>query len=112
MSQNKPFFIGKRSVAYLGEAQQQRKLVGFTLPAQSARPLEGHLVLDDGRITGNVTSCEYSPTLEKIIGLAYVSPEQSGEACRFDIRVDGGSIVRAQVSALPFYDPDNRRQEL
>jgi sarcosine oxidase subunit alpha len=112
VSENKPFFVGKRSVAYLAASQQRRALVGFTLPAQGPRPLEGHLVLDGGQITGNVTSCEYSPTLDKVIGLAYVSPGQGGEDQQFDIRVDGGVVVRARVAATPFYDPDNQRQEL
>lgn len=112
VSVKKPFFVGKRSVAYLNQSEQRRKLVGFTLPANSLRPLEGHLVLDGTKISGNVTSCEYSPTLEKIIGLAFVAPGQSREDGYFDIRVDGGSVVSARVSPLPFYDPDNKRQEL
>lgn len=108
----KPFYIGKRSVAYLDQAPQRRTLVGFTLPAGSPQPLEGHLVLQGERISGNVTSCEFSPTLQCIIGLAYVAPEQADEGSRFPIRVDGGEIVQAQVCALPFYDSDNKRQEL
>lgn len=108
----KPFFVGKRSVDYIHRAQQRRKLVGFSLPASSTRPLEGQLVLDQGSIAGNVTSCEYSPTLEKIIGLAYVKPEQSTTGHRFHIRVEDGSVVQAEVTAMPFYDPDNSRQEL
>ena len=112
VSDNKPFYVGKRSVAYLASSQPRRQLVGFTLPAQSPRPLEGHLVLDGGQISGNVTSCEYSPTVGRVIGLAYVSPRQGGEGQPFDIRVDGGAVVRAEVAATPFYDPDNQRQEL
>ena len=112
VSDNKPFYVGKRSVAYLASSQPRRQLVGFTLPAQSPRPLEGHLVLDGGQISGNVTSCEYSPTVGRVIGLAYVSPDQTGEGQPFDIRVEGGTVVRAEVAATPFYDPDNQRQEL
>ncbi|MEM1153384.1 MAG: 2Fe-2S iron-sulfur cluster-binding protein [Pseudomonadota bacterium] len=111
VSGKKPFFVGKRSVDYLAQAKQRRQLVGFTLPADSTRPLEGHLVLDGERISGNVTSCEYSPTLDKIIGLAYVGPEQVNEDATIDIRVEGGSTVHAKVAPLPFYDPDNKRQE-
>ncbi|MEM8562583.1 MAG: glycine cleavage T C-terminal barrel domain-containing protein, partial [Pseudomonadota bacterium] len=109
---NKPFFVGKRSVEYLARAEQRRKLVGFTLPSDSPRPQEGHLVLDAGDISGNVTSCEYSPTMDSIIGLAYVRPHQSTEGEHIDIRVDGAELVRGTVVALPFYDPKNKRQAL
>ena len=112
VSTKKPFFIGKRSVAYLAQSEQRRKLVGFTLPANSPKPKEGHLVLDKDQINGNVTSCEYSPILDKIIGLAYVAPHQSRVGENFDIRVDGKTIVTAEVSEMPFYDPDDQRQEL
>ncbi|MEM8662466.1 MAG: glycine cleavage T C-terminal barrel domain-containing protein, partial [Pseudomonadota bacterium] len=112
VSANKPFFVGKRSVDYLAQAEQRRKLVGFTLPPDSTQPQEGHLVLDAGDISGNVTSCEYSPTMDNIIGLAYVRPHQSTEGERIDIRVDGAEVVRATVVPLPFYDPKNKRQAL
>ncbi|MEM1154555.1 MAG: 2Fe-2S iron-sulfur cluster-binding protein [Pseudomonadota bacterium] len=112
VSANKPFFVGKRSVEYLARAEQRRKLVGFTLPSDSTQPQEGHLVLDAGDISGNVTSCEYSPTMDTIIGLAYVRPHQSTEGEHIDIRVDGAELVRATVVPLPFYDPKNKRQAL
>ena len=31
---------------------------------------------------------------------------------RFDIRIDGGRMVEAEVVPTPFYDPDNKRQEM
>jgi sarcosine oxidase subunit alpha len=31
---------------------------------------------------------------------------------RFEIRVDGGTMVSAEVVPTPFYDPDNERQEI
>ena len=112
ISRNKPFYVGCRSVDIVMNAKQKRKLVGFTLPAGSSRPLEGHLVLQGDNISGNVTSCEYSPTLDAIIGLAYVAVEQSETGSLFRIRIDGGREVEAQVAELPFYDPHNQRQEM
>ncbi|MNG03970.1 glycine cleavage system aminomethyltransferase T [compost metagenome] len=95
------------------EAQPQtRKLVGFTLPRDSAQPLEGHLVLNGPDISGNVTSCEYSAHLGKIIGLAYAGIDQSTPGQRIPIRVEGGRVVQAEVVSLPFFDPANLRQEL
>ena len=112
VSRNKPFFVGRRSVDILDAQPLKRKLVGFSLPKGSAQPLEGHLVLNGADISGNVTSCEYSTSLGKIIGLAYASIDQSTPGQRLPIRVEGGVTVHADVVSLPFFDPENQRQEL
>ncbi|MCO8163658.1 2Fe-2S iron-sulfur cluster-binding protein [Pseudomonas sp. 21LCFQ010] len=112
VSRNKPFFVGRRSIDILQAQPQKRKLVGFTLPAGSPQPLEGHLVLSGPDISGNVTSCEYSQTLGKIIGLAYAGFDQSQPGQQIPIRVEGGVMVQATVVQLPFFDPENQRQEL
>ncbi|MBC3475657.1 MULTISPECIES: 2Fe-2S iron-sulfur cluster-binding protein [Pseudomonas] len=112
VSRNKPFFVGRRSVDILEAQPMTRKLVGFSLPKGSPKPLEGHLVLKGNDISGNVTSCEYSESLGKIIGLAYAGFDQSTVGQQIPIRVEGGVMVNATVEALPFFDPDNKRQEL
>ncbi|GLO25955.1 2Fe-2S iron-sulfur cluster-binding protein [Pseudomonas putida] len=112
IGRKKPFFVGKRSIEILEAQPLKRKLVGFTLPQGSPQPLEGHLVLDGPDITGNVTSCEYSQTLGQIIGLAYAGAHQATPGTHIPIRVEGGAMVHAKVVQLPFYDPDNLRQEL
>ncbi|WP_397459018.1 2Fe-2S iron-sulfur cluster-binding protein [Pseudomonas asplenii] len=112
VSRNKPFFVGRRSVDILEAQPQKRKLVGFTLPKASPQPLEGHLVLKGPDISGNVTSCEYSQTLDRIIGLAYAAFDQATPGQQIPIRVEGGVIVQATVVKLPFFDPENQRQEL
>lgn len=112
IARSKPFFVGKRSVEILETQPLKRKLVGFTLPATSAKPLEGHLVLNGPDISGNVTSCEYSATLGQIIGLAYCAFEQSAPGSQIPIRVEGGQVVQATVVKLPFFDPETQRQEL
>ncbi|XGA81245.1 2Fe-2S iron-sulfur cluster-binding protein [Halomonas sp. CH40] len=111
VNRKKPFFVGRRAVDILESQPAKRRLVAFQLPASSAQPLEGHLVLDGADITGNVTSCEYSATLESIIGLAYASPDKS-PGSQITIRVEGGSEVNAEVVKLPFYDAQNSRQEM
>jgi len=112
VSRNKPFFVGRRSVDILEAQPMTRKLVGFTLPRGSLQPLEGHLVLSGPDISGNVTSCEYSETLGQVIGLAYAGFDQSQPGQHIPIRVEGGIMVQATVVKLPFFDPDNLRQEL
>ncbi|MHC5351454.1 FAD-dependent oxidoreductase [Metapseudomonas furukawaii] len=112
IGRKKPFFVGKRSIEILERQPLKRKLVGFTLPKGSPQPLEGHLVLKGPDISGNVTSCEYSATLGRIIGLAYAGADQAEPGSLIPIRVEGGAVVQATVVQLPFYDPDNLRQEL
>ncbi|MCF5361020.1 aminomethyltransferase, partial [Pseudomonas syringae] len=112
VSRSKPFFVGRRSVDILEAQPQKRKLVGFTLPKASPLPLEGHLVLKGPDISGNVTSCEYSSTLGMIIGMAYAAFDQSTPGQQIPIRVEDGVVVQATVVKLPFFDPENQRQEL
>jgi sarcosine oxidase, subunit alpha len=106
----KPFFVGQRSLAILGKQPRRQTLVGFSLPPQSAlRPRESHLVIDNGEIAGRVTSCCFSPTLERCIGLALVSPAlAAGRTLR--IRVDQGREIDAEITAPPFYDREGERQ--
>ncbi|MDH3933332.1 MAG: hypothetical protein OET16_14020, partial [Chromatiales bacterium] len=61
---------------------------------------------------GRVTSCALSPTLGKIVGLAYVPPALAEPGSHFTIRCDNRASVSARAVATPFYDPDNQRQEL
>ncbi|WP_191487596.1 2Fe-2S iron-sulfur cluster-binding protein [Pseudomonas sp. FEN] len=112
VSRGKPFFVGRRSLDILEAQPLKRKLVGFSLPKGSPQPLEGHLVLDGADISGNVTSCEYSASLDRIIGLAYAGAHQSEPGHQIPIRVEGAIVVMATVVKLPFFDPENLRQGL
>ena len=112
ISSKKPFFVGSKSVDILSKRPLERQLVGFELGATSPQPKEGHLVIRDGDIVGSVTSCEYSPTLNKIIGLAYVHPEDAVPGTTVVIRTNGAVHAHARVAETPFYDPDNLRQAL
>jgi sarcosine oxidase, subunit alpha len=109
---DKPFFVGGRSLRIVGRKPLKRRLVGFTLPRDYAGPLpsECHLVIEKGEIVGRVTSIALSPTLGHAIGLAYVHPTQSPVGTKFNIRGEGGRMVEATVVELPFYDRANSRQ--
>lgn len=112
VARSKPWFVGKRSIAILEAQPLKRKLVSFVLDKSQEKPLEGHIVLEGENISGNITSCEYSPTLDKIIGMAYVGINQSEVGQQFPIRVEKGAVVQATVVKAPFYDPKNQRQEI
>jgi sarcosine oxidase subunit alpha len=110
---DKPFFVGQRSLAILGKRPAARRLAGFTLA--SAGPEAGvkecHLVIANGQIAGRVTSIAVSPTLQKVIGLAYLPPARTAPGTTFTIRVDSGALVVGVVAQTPFYDPKNARQD-
>lgn len=111
---DKPFFVGQRSLAILRKRGLERRLVGFMLPAAHAGPVprECQLVIRDGRIAGRITSIAFSPSLNRHIGLAYVQPDQGEPGTTFQIRTDQGVLVEAGVSTTPFYDPQLLRQKL
>ncbi|MBT5676130.1 MAG: FAD-dependent oxidoreductase [Rhodospirillaceae bacterium] len=113
IANKKPFYVGMRSVAIQDSVGLKRKLVGFELADSTGKkPKECHLVIRSGSITGRVTSIAHSPTLNKVIGLAYVAPDQAEPGTEIDIKIDGGEMVKAVVVKLPFYDPDGARQEM
>ncbi|NIR29826.1 MAG: FAD-dependent oxidoreductase [Gammaproteobacteria bacterium] len=113
ISRRKPFFVGGRSIDVIMRRPLTRQLVGFVIHDTGAPvPEESHLVIRGGDITGRVTSCGISPTLGAPIGLAYVAPDQAAPGARIRIRSGGGVMVEAEVASLPFYDPENQRQEM
>ncbi|MGI9452410.1 MAG: glycine cleavage T C-terminal barrel domain-containing protein, partial [Geminicoccaceae bacterium] len=113
IGKKKAFYVGKRSVEIQETQGIVRKLVGFNLVSEHAPcPKECHLVIRDGEIVGRVTSAVRSPTLKKVIGLAYVAADQAELGQRFRIKIEGGRMIDAEIVPLPFYDPDNQRQEL
>ncbi|MBD2459522.1 FAD-dependent oxidoreductase [Oscillatoria sp. FACHB-1407] len=113
VKQDKPFFIGQRSLQIVQSRPVKQKLVGFMLAPDfsGTAPQECHLAIAQGEIVGRVTSIAFSPTLDRYIGLAYLQPELATVGNSFTIRLSDGSLVTATVSPTPFYDPENLRQK-
>jgi sarcosine oxidase subunit alpha len=109
---NKPFFVGQRSLKILQKRPFTRGMVGFTLgPSdRDAGVKECHLIIENGEIVGRTTSVAFSPTLKRVIGLAYLPPDRTAPGTSFSIRIDSGAVITATVVATPFYDPQNTRQ--
>jgi sarcosine oxidase subunit alpha len=105
-------FVGRTACEYL-RGRAQRAIVGFEveLPDPSLVIEECHLVIDNGRIAGRVTSVGHSPTLGRTIGLAVLEGYAETPA-RLAIRVGGARMVDARVVPACFYDPDNARQRV
>jgi aminomethyltransferase len=76
-----------------------RRLRGLVVDGRQV-PRRGCAVLRDGRPVGEVTSGNFSPTLERGIALAFVPPDvDPGDALEIDIR---GRRAPATVTETPF----------
>lgn len=113
LSRKKPFYIGKVAVEARRALRPTRQLCGFALEGENTAEIgESALVMHAGRPVGHVTSFGHSPSLGKWIGLAYTTPDQAKPGCRMQIKGFDGTTAEVDVVALPFYDPDNLRQEI
>jgi sarcosine oxidase subunit alpha len=112
LARKKPFFMGRRALEIQNARPLERKLVGFSLDAGAPVPAECTLVIRDGDIVGRVTSAASSPACGRVIGLAYVHPDDAEPGRGIQIKLEDGALLEAKVESLPFYDPDNQRQEL
>jgi len=111
---DKPFFVGQRTLRIMGKRVQKRKLAGFRLPDGDTTlgVKECHLVIEGSDIAGRVTSITLSPTLGYPIGLVYLPPDRTEPGTTFQIRTDDGAMVEGTVVEVPFYHPSNLRQKV
>jgi sarcosine oxidase subunit alpha len=118
VGRKKTRFVGRPAMLAMEAKPQTRKLVGFNLVnPDDPMPKESHLVIDASKsggreIIGRVTSVTHSPTLGKVIGLAFVPPELATPGSLFQIKIEQGRMIGATVVPTPFYDPENKRQEM
>ena len=102
---DKDDFVGKPALQRLKERGLRQRLIGFEVP-DGDLPNEGDQVVDRrGLPVGRVTSVRRSPTLDRVIGLAWLP---AGGDRDFAIRSNRGT-VKAAVVPTPFYDPDGSR---
>jgi len=113
IARKKPFFVGDRIIHELEKTPLKRVLAGFVVnDLRAPIPQENQLVLSGDKMVGRVTSCNFSPTLKMPVGLAYVPTRTATAGSEITIKSTGGVLVTAEVVKLPFYDPDNLRQEI
>lgn len=95
-------FIDKEFLAKQKEAGVERKLVAFELVDRGI-PRHDYPILDaHGNTIGKVTSGTMAPTVQKAIGLGYVTVDHSAVDSEIFIEIREKS-VKAQVVKLPFY---------
>jgi len=94
-------FIGRAALEAAKAAGAGKKLVGFEVRGRGIAREGCEIFVADSAV-GRVTSGTYSPTLERALGMAYVSPERAALDTEFEIDVRGRRLA-AQVVKLPFY---------
>jgi len=94
-------FIGREAVMAARERVDRKRRVGLDLEGRRIGR-EGAEVFSGETAVGEVTSGTFSPTLERVIAMAYVEPAvaEVGTLLEVDIR---GKRVAAEVVKLPFY---------
>ncbi len=98
---NKDLFQGKPALLNQREQGLTRRLVGFEMIERGV-PRHDMKILKDGAIVGKVTSGNFSPILQKGIGLGWLPPALCNEGTLLEIDVRG-KHVPAKVVKLPFY---------
>lgn len=93
-----PEFVGQAALRRQKEEGLKRKLAGFEVVGRGIAR-HGYPVVAGGREAGVVTSGTQSPTLNKAIGLALVSPDVEDT---FEV-VIRGRPAEARVVPIPFY---------
>jgi aminomethyltransferase len=93
-------WIGRGAIEAMRAAGVKRKLVGFEM-AERAVGRHGYRMLKDGAAAGIVTSGTFSPSLERCIGMGYITSELAAAGTEFDVDIRG-QAHRARVAKTPF----------
>lgn len=95
-------FTNSENLQKQKEAGVLRKLVGFELTERGIPRHDYEIVDKDGNIIGVVTSGTMAPSLNKGIGLGYVTSEFAAADSEIFIRIRKNDVP-AKVVKLPFY---------
>jgi|AntDeeMinimDraft_4_1070355.scaffolds.fasta_scaffold00170_16 aminomethyltransferase len=96
-------FVGRDALEAANADGVDEELVGFELVDRGV-PRHGYDVTNtDDLVVGEVTSGTMSPTLDRPIGLAYVSTDYTDPGTTLRVVVRGQS-KQARVESLPFYE--------
>jgi aminomethyltransferase len=97
---NNPFHMSEHHLE-IKNNKPTKKLVGFELIDRGIPRQHYPICTADGTVIGEVTSGTMSPTLNKAIGMGYVSSENSAAGSEIYIEVRG-KLLKAQVVKIPF----------
>lgn len=95
-------FVNKEALEIQKKNGVERKLIGFEMIDRGI-PRHDYPVVDAaGKVIGIVTSGTQSPSLQKAIGMGYVSANQSSEGNEIYISIRNNP-VKARIVKMPFY---------
>jgi glycine cleavage system aminomethyltransferase T len=100
---DKPFFIGREPLMKLRQSGPNERLIAFEMKQRGPIARQGFDVKSAaGEKIGNVTSGIFSPTLQKVIGMAYIRSADAitGKEIQIDVR---GRLHAATIVKRPFY---------
>lgn len=106
---DKSDFIGKSALIKQKEAGVKRKLIAFLMKGKVSIPRQHYSIynanrnpITDNRIIGEVTSGNFSPSINQAIGMGYVNiPYDKADT---EIEIDcRGKLERAKIITPPFY---------
>ena len=97
----KPEYPGKAALEMIKSQGVTMARVGLILEGRRIAREESPVVVD-GQDVGKVTSGTFSPTLQKVIAMAYVPVASSAIGTTLEVNLRG-TLVPATVVELPFY---------
>jgi len=100
-------FVGRETLLKVKRDGLKRKLVGFTLDDR-AFPRHGYPIHLNGSAIGYVTSGTFSPTLERGIGLGYVTIEHARNGGTINILIRNKEYP-ATIVDVPFVKKENNK---
>jgi aminomethyltransferase len=95
-------FTNSEALQAQKEAGVTRKLIGFEMIDRGIPRHDYPIVDAEGNVIGKVTSGTQSPSLQKAIGMGYVTKEMAKEGTEIYIAIRDNKI-KAKVVKFPFY---------
>lgn len=95
-------FTNSEALKAQKEAGVKSKLVGFEMIDRGIPRHDYEIVDAEGNVIGRVTSGTQSPSLQKAIGMGYVTKESSKEGTEIYISIRNNKL-KAKVVKFPFY---------
>ncbi|MET1057209.1 MAG: glycine cleavage system aminomethyltransferase GcvT [Pedobacter sp.] len=95
-------FTNSESLQVEKEAGVKRRLIGFEMIDRGIPRHDYEIVDADGNVIGKVTSGTQSPSLQKAIGMGYVTKENAKEGAEIYISIRNNNI-KAKVVKFPFF---------
>lgn len=109
---DKPAFIGRDAVLRKKEEGLKNRLLQFKLTDPEPLLYHNEPIMRNGEIVGYLASGAYGHSLGAAMGLGYVpcAGETAAEVLASEYHIDvAGTLVKAEASLKPMYDPKSER---